>query len=247
MSDEQLRELERRWQNTGAVEDEAAYLVGRVRAGEELDWTTYLRLAELSPEVASDYLQGRVSSQGVDTSRIELAAYCRHEPAVLLRAQKEPGVLGTPDEDLVRWVTRIRRLGLRWLYMAGLYGAYAVLPKWDRELHADAKRVGRAQQSILAGLEHLRCPCLRHRSNVNEATSGLTTAGMRAACGTPERRLLLDAIHVLLMPANRPEQHNEEHSLDDVRRGLALAVRAVGEQTVREEIQKGLLREALGW
>lgn len=34
MSDEKLRELERRWKETGAVEDEAAYLLERVRAGE---------------------------------------------------------------------------------------------------------------------------------------------------------------------------------------------------------------------
>lgn len=33
MSDERLRELERRWKETGSVEDEAAYLVERVRVG----------------------------------------------------------------------------------------------------------------------------------------------------------------------------------------------------------------------
>ena len=34
MSDERLRELERRWKETGAVEDEAAFLLERVRAGD---------------------------------------------------------------------------------------------------------------------------------------------------------------------------------------------------------------------
>ncbi len=34
MSDSKLRELERRWRETQAVEDEAAYLLERVRVGE---------------------------------------------------------------------------------------------------------------------------------------------------------------------------------------------------------------------
>lgn len=34
MTDERLRELERRWKETGSVEDEAAWLVERVRAGD---------------------------------------------------------------------------------------------------------------------------------------------------------------------------------------------------------------------
>lgn len=51
MSDQKLRDLERRWKETGTVEDEAAYLLERVRAG------------DLSQE------------------RLELAAYCGHEGA----------------------------------------------------------------------------------------------------------------------------------------------------------------------
>jgi hypothetical protein len=34
MSDERLRELERRWKETGSVEDEAKYLAERVRVGD---------------------------------------------------------------------------------------------------------------------------------------------------------------------------------------------------------------------
>ena len=51
MSDQKLRELERRWRETGSVEDEAAYLRERVRVG------------DLTQE------------------RLELAAYCGHEGA----------------------------------------------------------------------------------------------------------------------------------------------------------------------
>ena len=34
MSDQKLRDLERRWKETGSPDDEAAYLLERVRAGE---------------------------------------------------------------------------------------------------------------------------------------------------------------------------------------------------------------------
>ena len=52
MSDQKLRELERRWRESGSVEDEAAYLRERVRVG------------DLTQE------------------RLELAAYCGHEGAL---------------------------------------------------------------------------------------------------------------------------------------------------------------------
>lgn len=51
MSDQKLRDLERRWHETGSPDDEAAYLVERVRVG----------------DLTQDLL--------------ELAAYCGHEGA----------------------------------------------------------------------------------------------------------------------------------------------------------------------
>ena len=53
MSDAKLRELERRWKESGAVEDEAAYLLERVRVGD----LTRERL-ELAVS-ATDYRLGR--------------------------------------------------------------------------------------------------------------------------------------------------------------------------------------------
>ncbi|MGE0707023.1 MAG: hypothetical protein AB7N76_02470 [Planctomycetota bacterium] len=53
MSDESLRRLERRWQETGAVDDEAALLTERARVG------------------------------ALDPERLRLAAYCGHPAAVL--------------------------------------------------------------------------------------------------------------------------------------------------------------------
>ena len=51
MSDQRLRELERRWKETNSPDDEAAYLLERVRVGD------------------------------LPRERLELAAYCGHEGA----------------------------------------------------------------------------------------------------------------------------------------------------------------------
>ncbi len=60
MSDARLRELERRWKETGSPDDEAAYLLERVRVGD------------------------------LTRERLELAAYCGHEAAIGSDAQELP-------------------------------------------------------------------------------------------------------------------------------------------------------------
>ncbi|MDC3379526.1 hypothetical protein OAX78_04520 [Planctomycetota bacterium] len=62
MSDERLRELERRWKETQAVEDEAAYLLERVRAGD------------------------------LEQEKLELAAYCGHEGAQAAIGEEQENV-----------------------------------------------------------------------------------------------------------------------------------------------------------
>ena len=55
MSDERLRELERRWQETGAVEDKAAYLRARLRA-DDLERKRLELAAYLGDAAARDVL-----------------------------------------------------------------------------------------------------------------------------------------------------------------------------------------------
>lgn len=74
MSDERLRQLERRWRETSAVEDEAAYLLERVRAG------------TLTQE------------------QLELAAYCGHRAArSLCQSVESPAELIDWTRGLSRW------------------------------------------------------------------------------------------------------------------------------------------------
>lgn len=73
MSDTKLRDLERRWKETGAVEDEAAYLLERVRVGE------------------------------LTRERLELAAYCGHEAACTLATVQSESDLMQWVVGLHRW------------------------------------------------------------------------------------------------------------------------------------------------
>jgi hypothetical protein len=67
MSDQKLRELERRWKETGSTEDEAAYLLERVRVGD------------------------------LTRERLELAAYCGHEGARKATSAQTPAPVELSD------------------------------------------------------------------------------------------------------------------------------------------------------
>ena len=77
MSDARLRELERRFKETGATEDEAALLLGRVRAG-DLE-PTRLDLAAQRPQGDEAALRARLAADARDhAARFDLAALLAH-------------------------------------------------------------------------------------------------------------------------------------------------------------------------
>lgn len=76
MSDARLRELERRWRESGSVEDEEAWLIARCRAGEILRWADYVRLAELNGTDALDYMRVQVENGLITEDQRELTAWC---------------------------------------------------------------------------------------------------------------------------------------------------------------------------
>ena len=79
MSDEKLRELERRYRETGSVDDELAWLRERARAGERLDWLCFSRLHGLDQNEAKLYLLG----MGVSMPLANLA--CSVDPPTPVR------------------------------------------------------------------------------------------------------------------------------------------------------------------
>lgn len=79
MSDAKLRELERRWRETSTVEDEAAYLMERVRTGE------------------------------LPYERLTLAAYLQHRASSIATPPQKPLPQDTSEffADLSRWGTEV--------------------------------------------------------------------------------------------------------------------------------------------
>ena len=139
MSDQRLRELERRWRETGSVEDEAAYLRERVRVG------------DLTQE------------------RLELAAHCGHEgarralgqePIAPPRSPSETtswlrSLPQAPHEVLVRAALQAARNGVAAGDNHAKRGRF-------RERVIEAKRAVSAVEKWLA------CPCLRHEEPLTE-------------------------------------------------------------------------------
>lgn len=103
MSDERLRALERRWKESGAAEDELAWLNERVRQGESLEWVSYSRLAELSVEGAAAYLKATLERGDVTAEAVNLAAHCAHAPAMRASARSSP----IPTENFRTWCAQL--------------------------------------------------------------------------------------------------------------------------------------------
>lgn len=116
MSDERLRELERRWTESGSVNDEAAYLKQRVRAG------------DLSQE------------------RLDLAAYCGREAALVAL-----GANSTVEWDSKAWAEGLGRWGPSIVLRAQCLLAEVLLPVWNENVPGD----GRPEAALRAAIAHL--------------------------------------------------------------------------------------------
>lgn len=81
MADERLRRLERCWKETGAPQDEAAYLIEQLRVLGDLPWGSYSRLAVLDVPAATDLLLTRLQRGSLQGEHLRLAALLSHEPA----------------------------------------------------------------------------------------------------------------------------------------------------------------------
>lgn len=103
MSDERLRQAERLFQETGSVEDEARYLLERVRAG------------------------------SLNRERLELAAYCGHEASKLAVGGQEPEIAAgggweAQRDQATAWLLAVPRPFSR---RVALICARLVSPAWE--------------------------------------------------------------------------------------------------------------------
>ena len=126
MSDSRIQRLQRAWRASGAVEDAAAYLRERVRAGDGLDWEEYTLLHAGDRQAAERYLEGRVARADLSPARLELARRLGHID----------GEAGNLDADLALLVAQC---GPGWLIHVCLphMATYARgLPRGDAKVYA---------------------------------------------------------------------------------------------------------------
>ncbi|MGE0712999.1 MAG: hypothetical protein AB7N76_07890 [Planctomycetota bacterium] len=162
MSEERLRDLERRFLESGSDEDELAWLSAQVRSGRKLDWSGYSRLHELDADAAADYLGRRVRWGDLSRERVELAAYCGHPRTadrLELAAELDQGWLRALED---RWPAAARHLALalaQWLVNALGSGATAAERRQLEELRValatdDFARLDQFPSLTVLGRDH---------------------------------------------------------------------------------------------
>jgi hypothetical protein len=158
MSDAKLRGLERRWRETGAVEDEAAYVLERMRVG------------DLRPE------------------RVELAAYCGHAGARAALGPGAPAVFSVlPSSTTDEWdyqaresfrsfLIRVAGFGGEAFLHAALAAGWFVLPVFER-----IRRDPRPREALEVAEACLLDLCAQNLAKATAASAGAAAAQGGAA------------------------------------------------------------------
>lgn len=159
MSDEGIRELERRWRETQSPEDEAAWLRQRLRTGD------------------------------LTEDRLRLAAYCQHPAAVLLVPQPSPGWVSQTGAWLKetilghRVVPGLRPWGAEACVRGMIAAARLVVPICEQHLRPDPRPV----QAVVAAEEWVldQSDVTRQRAAQVAAAADASFAWFSGAGGNP--------------------------------------------------------------
>ncbi|MGE0711198.1 MAG: hypothetical protein AB7N76_28955 [Planctomycetota bacterium] len=231
MSDEKLRELERRFRETGSAEDEVAWLRERARSGEKLDWESYSRLHELDVDAAADYLRWRVATGDLAQERLELAAFCEFPGARLAAPEAE-----TPPELLGQLFESIERSwGRRAVVGAAVAAAQAALDSCMRSGHSkEALPVALVEAANLA----FRCPSRAHSEAAWAAYRSFSGGFWRGTAGEDTSLQSAQSAALACARAAAGRHHAARKALDE-------AAAAAGTQSVRAAVLRYLLTWAL--
>lgn len=159
MSDKKLRKLERWLHETCSAEDEAAYLLERVRTGGQISWAYFLRLSSVLPETAEFLLRKKVERGEIGLRSLELAAYCGNEIAASALNQAPPAQppVEHPGWDPDGFCSFLRGFS-RWGHPAMVRSTLAVV----RPVLKQPTRPVELARVIDAVEDWLRCPCEAH-------------------------------------------------------------------------------------
>jgi len=164
MSDERLRELERRWRESGAVADEAAWLAERVRVGEPS--RERVELAAYLEHPAARVIEG-------DALTAVAVAELQAE-VVSLRPRVPPDDPGSFAEPFKEWAVSLLAWGPEACVRALLGPMHEYVPAWESApiLH-DLVSPRRAMEALE---NWCLCPCPAHAEVLRALDSGLEEA-----------------------------------------------------------------------
>ena len=215
MSDDARRAAERRWRETGEVDDGRRFLAQLVRAGGD--------------EV--QILQVRLAIRHLHEERVLLAAHVGHAPARAALGARAPSRAASPDPTeaapLEEWARDLHDFGqavsVRAALAAGRLTA-STLPAEATDRETDPRRALDAAEDWLA------CPCPRHRS---EAEAWNPLRGRMAAWAWQT----VTAAHCPPGACGQRVWHHVQ--------AICSAAAAIGEEPVRAAIREALLPWAL--
>ena len=164
MSDEHLRDLERRWRTSGDPQAEAAYLLARVRAG-RLERSRLEVAAHLGHAAACAALD-RLPPESEDDDAPDPDGAGDERPPVGFTAG---------DMDLLNWVLALREWDPLAPVRAGVAAARAVLDRFEREHPGEAE----PREALDAAEACLRCPCPEHANAAFLASRSANAAAQR--------------------------------------------------------------------
>lgn len=137
--DAALRDLERRWRESGAADDQAAWLAAAVRAG-VVDAGLVRLAAELGHPAA------RLAGQAHDPAPVAPVAWLDEAVDLLLERQSREEPDGRSYEDHAVLLLR-----------AGIAAARALAPAWYRHLGGEAGAEGPLAEEALSALRAMAC------------------------------------------------------------------------------------------
>lgn len=160
MSDQRLRDLERVWKESGAEQDELAYLQEQIRTSRTLAWKDYCRLVQLSVEAAADYLRARMARGDLARDKLILAAYCSHEPARLALGGAAPE--SSHERGAMHWVADHPHvqgnLREQFCWRAASAAVSASQESWETEPGDGGERIREVMTPVRAWLEEPEGP-----------------------------------------------------------------------------------------
>ncbi|MBL4846152.1 MAG: hypothetical protein JKY65_11545 [Planctomycetes bacterium] len=255
MGDADLRELERRWRETGSVEDEAAWLLERVRVG-DLERGMLELAAYFGHRAARAVLQDDAPEMpdlgGVkDRSEVrDLQAQRDFAEAMGLDPSSDAWSCvgaGVDPDEIREWCQAFVGLGAEACVRAAWAAAESSLHTWQEENPTDP----RPKRALLAAGGWILCPCSSHA----EAAGQAAIQASRAANEAEERNVQVDSSGSALISGNGHEVARILAALgstpsapDQVANAAALAVEFHGDNLqVWETIRTAVEPWALGY